>query len=166
MKLKCMYAVLLAALLLIPAACDTGRDVIGQVIDITLPDLDGREVSLSGYKGRVVLLNFFATWCPPCREEIPDLIQLQNELGPKGLTVAAISLDTTPPAEVREFADGMKMNYQVLYAGKKSDEVVAAVGGFQGIPTTCLLDREGRLVKRITGLASKAELVRELEKLL
>jgi cytochrome c biogenesis protein CcmG/thiol:disulfide interchange protein DsbE len=120
--------------------------------DFRLPDLDGKEVRLSSYKGKVVMVNFWATWCPPCRAEIPDFIELQRELGPKGLAILGISFDQGGPGTVRAFAQQQRINYQMLMG---APEVARAYGGVQNIPTTFLLDKEGRIVASRTGVAAK-----------
>jgi peroxiredoxin len=134
--------------------------------DMYLPDTRGNLVNLADFKGRVLLLNFFATWCPPCREEIPEFIELQNELGPEGLVIVGISMDTAPLEEVEAFRVSQKINYQVLYAGEQGDELVTKLGSFRGIPTTFLIDREGEIVGSFTGVAPKEAWEDEIRKLL
>lgn len=141
-------------ILIIASSCgDTPK---GPVSGIRLPDIEGRMTSLSDYKGRVVLLNFWATWCPPCQDEIPDFIKLQEELGPKGLTIVGISVDSDDVSEVRNYSRQLRINYPILYAGEKVEESVEAVGGFRGIPTSFVIDREGKIVKKISGIVPKA----------
>ncbi len=107
-----------------------------------LKDLDGRIVKLSDFKGKVVLLNFWATWCPPCREEIPDLIALQNKYRDKGLVVLGVSLDQKGPAPVKSFVGRMKINYPVVIGDEKT---AMNYGGIQAIPTTFYVDRNGKI---------------------
>ncbi|MEW5725653.1 MAG: TlpA disulfide reductase family protein, partial [Thermodesulfobacteriota bacterium] len=129
-----------------------------------LPDTQGRMVNISEFKGRVIMLNFWATWCPPCRQEIPDLIALQQELGPKGLSVVSISLDHNPPEEVHRFSRENNINYPVLYAGDRAEQIVEKMGGFQGIPTTFLINREGQVIGSISGVAPKEAWAKEIRK--
>lgn len=133
---------------------------------IALPDLAGRTVSLADFSGRVVMLNFFATWCPPCKQEIPDFVDLQAELGEAGLTILAVSLDKDSVDKVREFSLANKINYPVLYAGGQGDDIVYQMGNFRGIPTTFLIDRQGTVVKQVVGAVSKETWLKELKKLL
>ncbi len=118
-----------------------------------LRNLDGRFVQLSDLKGKVVLLNFWATWCGPCRREIPDLIALQAKYAAQGLVVVGVSIDTTGAATVKAFAQKMKINYPMLMG---DDETVAAYGNFQIIPTTFFIDRAGRIAGRQEGGADQA----------
>ncbi|MGI9175785.1 MAG: TlpA disulfide reductase family protein [Rhodothermales bacterium] len=128
-----------------------------------LPQLDSETLRLSDYRGRVVLLNFWATWCPPCRAEIPDLNQLQDELGPAGLEVIGISLDEEGFEAVRPFAE----EYEVTYPLVVDDGTVAAqYGSMQGLPTTFVIDRRGRIVRRVIGLFPVEQMRPVLEDLL
>ncbi len=118
-----------------------------------LKDLEGKPVKLSDYKGKVVILNFWATWCPPCREETPDLVALQNEYKDQGLVVIGVSLDEGGVAKVKSFASKMKINYPVVMGDGKT---VEAYGNFQAIPSTFYIDRAGNLAGTHTGGADKA----------
>jgi cytochrome c biogenesis protein CcmG/thiol:disulfide interchange protein DsbE len=133
--------------------------------DIVLPSVSGETVALSQYKGRVIMLNFWATWCPPCQMEIPDFIDLQKELGPEGLTIIGVSVDEDRISYVKAYSEERKINYPVLYAGDDMEAVADAVGGIRGIPTTFLIDRDGRVVEKVVGVAEKkawAEAVKSL----
>ncbi|MBF0528262.1 MAG: TlpA family protein disulfide reductase [Deltaproteobacteria bacterium] len=136
------------------------------VSDFSLPDLNGGQVRLSQLKGRIVMLNFWATWCPPCREEIPWFVSLQDEYGPQGLTIVGVSVDSEEMSSVRSFSLKYRINYPVLYAGDQIEEVVKKVGGFRGIPTTILLDRQGKVVKKLTGAYPRQTWEKELKLLL
>ena len=118
-----------------------------------LKDLDGKAVKLSDFKGKVVLLNFWATWCPPCREEIPALIALQNQYKDRGLVVIGVALDSPGAAKVKAFADRMKINYPVVMGDAKTLE---AYGNFQAIPTTFFIDRAGNVAGQHEGGADQA----------
>ena len=133
---------------------------------IVLPTLDGQLVNLSDFNGKVVMLNFWATWCPPCRSEIPDFIELQNDLGDEGLAIVGISLDTAPPDVVQGFMDDNGINYQVLYAGEQAEEVVDQMGGVRGIPTTFLINRQGGIVRKVTGVLPKKAWITAVSELL
>ena len=163
---RLVFIIIIAALAFTGGCTDTDEDKKLSLPDMSLPDTQGNMVNLADLKGRVIMLNFFATWCPPCREEIPDFIELQNELGPEGLTIVGISMDTVPPEEVEAFRVSQKINYQVLYAGEQGDELVAKMGGFRGIPTTFLVDREGKIIGSFTGVAPKEAWTDQIRKLL
>ncbi|RMG79300.1 MAG: TlpA family protein disulfide reductase, partial [Bacteroidetes bacterium] len=99
------------------------------------------------YKGKVVLINFWATWCPPCRNEIPDLIKFRNE-NRKKFEIIGIALDREGPEIVKKFAREIGINYPVIMG---TPEIVSSYGGIQAIPTSFLVDKEGDLVKKIVG---------------
>jgi thiol-disulfide isomerase/thioredoxin len=123
-----------------------------------LKDLEGREVSSDQFKGKVVVVDFWATWCGPCIEEIPGYIALQKKYGPDGLVIVGVSLDRRGPAHVKQFAQAKGMNYTLVMG---DEAVVEAFGNFQAIPTTFLISREGRILNQKTGAAP----VEEYEKL-
>ena len=131
--------------------------------DFTLKNADGQDVTLSDLKGKVVLVNFWATWCGPCVREIPDFLEVYDEYKDKGFEIIGVSLDRTGWKVVTPFVDKMHMTYPVVVG---NNEVVTAFGGFNAIPTTFLIDRKGTLVDRHTGLMTKADLVAKLKKLL
>lgn len=121
--------------------------------DWELKDLEGKSIKLSDVKGKVVLLNFWATWCPPCRKEIPALIALQSKYRDQGLVVIGISLDEGGASTVKPFATRMKINYPVVIGDEKT---AAAYGGIQAIPTTFYIDREGNVAGQHQGDADQA----------
>jgi thiol-disulfide isomerase/thioredoxin len=119
----------------------------------SVTDLDGRPVHSAALKGKVILVNFWATWCPPCRAEIPDLIKLQDKYRDK-LVILGISEDEIPPAEVKAFATNMKMNYAVAMT---TPELKKIFRGVSALPTTFVIDPEGKLVRKHVGLLSAPE---------
>ena len=129
---------------------------------LTLKDLDGNTISSTDWRGKVVLLNFWATWCPPCREEIPDLIKLQQKYQGK-LQIIGLSDDTGPVEHVKTFVREAKMNYPVAIA---SPELEAKFGGVMGLPTSFLIDTEGRVVQKHIGLRNPALYDMEIRALL
>jgi thiol-disulfide isomerase/thioredoxin len=127
-----------------------------------LNDLDGQPISTAAYHGKVVLINFWATWCPPCREEIPEMIALANKY--KGnLQIIGISMDDDPPAEVRAFARANNMNYPIVMG---SDKLSEEYGGVDALPTTFVLDTNGRVVQKHMGLYPPEVYDREIHALL
>ena len=129
-----------------------------------LPDRDisGAVVSKANWNGKVVLVNFWATWCPPCREEIPELIELQNKYKDQ-LQVVSISEDDDPPVNVLKFAKRKGINYPVIMA---TPEVIAAYGGVPALPTTFVVDTQGRVVGKHAGLHPMDTYIREIRALL
>ena len=114
-------------------------------------------------KGKVVLINFWATWCPPCRMEIPGFVDLQGKYGPKGLQILGLSLDDKSPADVETFAQKNKMNYPVHIVGA---DTTRAWGNFEAIPQTFLLDAQGKKVWQHEGYAEPAEFEKQIKPLL
>ncbi|HEY2924111.1 MAG TPA: TlpA disulfide reductase family protein [Candidatus Eisenbacteria bacterium] len=116
--------------------------------DFELADISGKTVRLSDFAGKVVLLDFWATWCPPCRDEVPDFVRLQAKYRQQGVQVVGLSLDAEGAKVVRPFAEEYNVNYTMLMANA---ETAAQFGGILGIPTTFVLDRQGRIVKKFIG---------------
>lgn len=118
---------------------------------LTMKTLDGRVLSSADWRGKVTILNFWATWCAPCRAEIPDLVALQQKYGDK-LQIIGISEDEEPPEVVKRFADQYHINYPVVM---KTPEIGQAFPGIYALPTTVILDRELRVVQRHVGLLNR-----------
>ena len=131
--------------------------------DWQLQNLEGQPVKLSDFKGKVVLLNFWATWCPPCREEIPDLVSLQQQYAAQGLVVLGISMDAGGPTLVASFAKKLEINYPVVMGNAK---IAAAYGGLRGLPTTFIIGRKGNLVDGLEGATDRASLEVKIKPLL
>ncbi len=127
-----------------------------------LKTLDGKQVSSKDFEGKVVLVDFWATWCPPCVRGIPDLIALQEAYGAKGLAVVGISLDDRD-SDVKKFIKEKSVNYTVVMG---NEEVAGEFGGISSIPTAFLIDRTGKIVWQHVGLADKAELEKRIAELL
>jgi thiol-disulfide isomerase/thioredoxin len=137
--------------------------------DFVLKNLDGQDVSLAQYKGKVVLVNFWATWCEPCRTEIPWLIDMQAKYGPKGFTVLGVAMDDEGKSVVSPFVQKEKfdvngtpslMSYPILLGNDAAGE---KFGGLLGFPTSVLISRDGKQVKRITGIISYDEISKAIE---
>ena len=124
-------------------------------LNFTLKDLGGRDVKLSSYKGKVILLNFWATWCGPCKIEIPWFNEFHQKYKDRGLVVLGISADDTVE-QLKPFVAEYKMSYPVL-VGKGREDVQEALGPVWGLPTTLIIGRDGRTCHKHTGLAKKAE---------
>src|SRR5690606_749050 len=122
-------------------------------LNFTVKDLEGRSVKLADFKGKVILLDFWATWCPPCKAEIPGFVELQEQYGEQGLQVVGVSVDD-PPEKLKPFADEFKMNYPVI-VGLGRDDLQDAYGPMWGIPTTFLISRDGRICRKHSGLVGK-----------
>lgn len=114
----------------------------------TLQDPEGREVSSKQFAGKVVVVDFWATWCGPCVEEIPGYVALQKKYGRDGLVVVGVSLDRGGPAKVKRFMEENGINYVVVMGDAGIGE---AFGGIEAIPTTFLVSRDGRIVHRKMG---------------
>src|SRR6185295_17990476 len=136
-------------------------------LDFTLKDMNGVDVKLASFKGKPIVLNFWATWCGPCRAEIPSLVELNkkyNEEGVGDVVILGISVDD-PVEKLKPYATQMKMNYPVL-VGNGRDDVQDAFGPLWGIPVTVFIDREGRIAKKHSGIASKEQFEQEIKALL
>ena len=132
------------------------------VPDFTLTDLNGKTLQLSRYRGKVVLLNFWATWCSPCRSEIPRFVELQNKYDKEGFEVIGISLDDDPKL-VRAFCEQFRMNYPVALGDAKLAE---QYGGILGLPVSFLIGRDGRIYAKHAGEADISLIEREIHSLL
>lgn len=128
-----------------------------------LKDVDGKTIKLADFKGKVVILDFWATWCPPCRAEIPSFVDLQTKYKDKGLQVIGISMDEGGPAVLKPFIEKNKINYPIVIGTQKTTE---DYGGIEGIPTTFIINKEGKIVGKHVGLTSKEEFEKEIEPLL
>ncbi|HEY1422248.1 MAG TPA: TlpA disulfide reductase family protein [Candidatus Acidoferrum sp.] len=153
----------------------TGRPPVGlkagaSAPDFSVKDLNDKNVSFAAdYKGKVVLVNFWATWCTPCQEEIPELIAMQDKYSPKGFTVLGLAMDDEGKSIVAPFVakerydvGGQKlpMNYPIVIA---NDSVAEKFGGLLGYPTSVLIDRNGKVLKRVTGVINEEEISKLIE---
>jgi thiol-disulfide isomerase/thioredoxin len=123
--------------------------------DFALQSLDGKTVHLSDFRGKAVLLNFWATWCEPCKIEMPWFVELQKEYGPRGLAIVGVAMDDSGKDTIAQFAKEMGVNYPVLL-GKEA--VGDEFGGMPYLPTTFYIDRGGYIVQQVAGLKGRGEI--------
>lgn len=130
-----------------------------------LPDASGRMQAFSQWRGKVLVVNFWATWCAPCREEIPVFVRLQEEYGARGLQFVGVAIDQ--PDKVTAFARDFKMNYPILIGGMDSMEWVRRLGNRNGgLPFTIVADREGIIVANHLGAMTEQALISSVGRLL
>jgi thiol-disulfide isomerase/thioredoxin len=132
-------------------------------LDFTLKDMNGADVTLASFKGKIILLNFWATWCGPCKAEIPSLIELQDEYR-DDLVVLGFSVDD-PVDKIKPYAAQYKINYPLL-VGKEREDVQDAFGPMFAIPVSVIIGRDGTIAKKHSGIATKAQIEREIKRLL
>ena len=141
----------------------TGQ-LIGQVApDFELPSLEGKNVKLSDFRGKAVLLNFWATYCGPCKIEMPWFVELQKQYGPQGFQIVGVAMDDASTEDIAKFAKEMAVNYPILL-GKES--VGQSYGGVGVLPTTFFVDRDGKITDREFGLQSRSVFVDNIKKAL
>jgi peroxiredoxin len=165
------YAILLAALLL--AGCGMGPDSVRAAVksekvrkpapEFELKDADGKAVKLSDYKGKVVLLNFWATWCGPCKIEIPWFVEFEQNYRDKGFAVLGVAMDEDGWAAVKPYVTSHKVNYRMVIG---DDMTAQKYGGVDSLPTSFLIDREGRTAAVHVGLVSKKDYQNDIAQLL
>jgi len=155
------------------AARPNAVDISAKAPDVVFKDLSGKSISLAQYQGRVVLVNFWATWCDPCQVEIPWLIEMQEKYGPRGFTVIGVAMDDEGKSVVEPFVQKERftvnnkpeqsINYPIVLG---NDEIAEKFGGLLGYPTSVLISPEGHEVKRFDGLINYDELVAAIQSLL
>ncbi|HVN08416.1 MAG TPA: TlpA disulfide reductase family protein [Patescibacteria group bacterium] len=146
------------------------------VPDLSLKDLSGKQIDLKEFRGKVVLVNFWATWCDPCREEIPWLIDLQKKYGARGFQVLGVAMDDEGAKVVQPFVekerfevDGQKlaMNYPILIGDPdEADKFFGGMGGIVGLPTSVLISPDGKRVRSVIGPVDPDKLERDIQSLL
>jgi len=135
----------------------------GNAPDFTLPDLDGNSLTLSDFKGRVIILNFWATWCPPCRREIPDFVELYEKYKDEGLLIIGVNLDRGDSRSVKQFSKEYKINYPIVLGNVN---VTQDYGGVRAIPTTFVIDRKGNIKEKYVGYQPRATFEGAVKRLL
>ncbi len=129
----------------------------------TLKDAAGKQVSLSDYRGKVVLLNFWATWCGPCKIEIPWFVEFEQKYKDRGFAVLGVAMDEEGWEAVKPYIEANKVNYRMMVG---NDTVAQQFGGVDSLPTTFLLDQTGKIASTHIGLVSKGDYEHEIEQLL
>ena len=153
----------LALIAFMLGACSKGSAIeVGEKApDFSLKDLDGKTISFSDFKGKVIILDFFASWCPPCRQEIPDFIELQKSYGQKGFSVVGVS--QTDIDYTKNFADKMGINYPLLIGDEKTG---ALYGPIRFLPTTFVIDKDSKVRKIYVGYKPKEAFESDIKELL
>jgi thiol-disulfide isomerase/thioredoxin len=131
--------------------------------DFSLESLDGKSVRLSDLRGKAVLLNFWATWCSPCKIEMPWFVELQNQYGAQGLQIVGVAMDDASKEDIAKFAKDMGVNYPILI-GKES--IGDQYGGIPALPESFFIGRDGKMVDKIIGLKGKGEIEEAVKKAL
>ena len=144
------------------ASCDAGAKPASY--DFVLQDHRGRDVDFESLRGKVVLLNFWATWCGPCKIEVPWFVEFADEYADEGLVVLGLSVDDTVD-KIREFADDFDVNYPML-VGLGREDFQEAYGPIWGVPMTFFIDREGTVCRTHVGIATKDEFEQDIRDLL
>ena len=160
--LMTLQALILTLLLLVfsPAVVSGQKTVAPQ---FTLKDIDGATVRLSDYKGKVVMINFWATWCPPCRAEMPDLVRLQREYADQGLQIIGITYPPERKDRVRRFARSLKVNYPIILG---THEIKARFSSEETLPLTVVINRDGKVSDIISGILLRQEVEEKIKPLL
>jgi thiol-disulfide isomerase/thioredoxin len=161
---------LVAVLAVVGAGCKHKASAAGGPTQVVMKSLDGKDVTVAQYQGNVVLVNFWATWCEPCKIEIPELIQLQEKYSPKGFTILGVAMDDDGKSVVAPFVRTKRydigggkevpMNYPILLG---NDDVANKFGGLLGYPTTVLFDKNGKEIHRTTGAIAYDEYAKLIE---
>lgn len=163
-KLVFVKVLVVVVTLILLGACSKGVAIeVGEnAPDFTLTSVDSGQISLSDFKGKVIILNFFASWCPPCREEVPDFVELQNSYGGGAFTMVGVAMVSLQ--EAKEFATNMGINYPTLI---DDNRVSALYGPIRSIPTTFVIGKDFKIAKKYIGSRSKDVFendIRELSK--
>jgi peroxiredoxin len=172
----CLFGAAAAALILALGACSDGgfvkvadkgndKDTKDRKMapDFTLADHTGKRLQLSGLKGKVVLLNFWATWCGPCKVEIPWFIEFQQTYKDRDFVVLGVAMDDDGWTSVKPYMDDKKINYRIVVG---NEDVAKLYGGVEAMPYTVMIDKSGRIAFKHTGLDSKSNYKKEIEQLL
>ena len=157
-----LYGIVFAALMI---ACAPASVFAQEALapQFALKDLNGRTVRLSDYRGKVVVINFWATWCPPCRAEMPDLVRLQRQYGRQGLQIIGITYPPEKKERVRRFARSLKVNYPIVLG---TSETKARFSSEETLPLTVVVNRDGKVTDIISGILLREEFDEKIKPLL
>jgi peroxiredoxin len=160
-----VVVVLSLALLSFSLSCSSKKPTTEEATapEFVLTSLDGQQVRLSQYRGKVVILDFWATWCPPCKLELPHFIELYKEFRQDGLEIIGVSLDRIGQQEVSAFVKEWKIPYTVVMG---NGAVVKSYGGIRGIPTTFVIGKDGKIYRKYVGYRKKEVFEKDVLKLL
>ncbi len=153
--------IILAALIVFPSGMVLGQEAIAP--QFVLKDLNGRTVRLSAYRGKVVVINFWATWCPPCRAEMPDLVRYQREYARQGLQIIGITYPPESKSRVQRFARSLKVNYPIILGTR---QIRARFSSMDVLPLTVVIDRDGKVNDIIRGILLPEEFDEKIKPLL
>ena len=159
-KLIAFFATLLVTAAL--AACSGPSSTAEAAPQFSFTSLEGKTVALRDLGNKVVIVDFWATWCPPCREEIPHLNELYSKLKGRGLEIVGVSMDTDGTDGVKDFAREYKIQYPLVMGDEKMAE---SFGGIIGLPTTIIIDRNGKIAKKYVGLPPAADMASVVQEL-
>lgn len=160
---KSSKIIILLICLFLPAIIFAQKNQEDRASKITLKDINGKTVRLSDFKGKVILLNFWATWCPPCRAEIPELIKWQKEYENKGLQIIGVTYPPTNRAKVRRFVRQNEINYPILVGTKKTKEIFTSA---DTMPFSVVIDRDGKIKELIEGIIYAEEFDEKIKPLI
>lgn len=156
MSVRGLFGALFAAIGILVSQAAGAVDS-AQLFSASLAGIEGQAVNLDRFRGKPLIVNFWARWCPPCRREIPELVRIQSEFGGQGLVVLGIAVEDDPAA-VKEFANAYEVNYPVVVDKKKAIWLMQTLGnGSTGLPFTLLIDRQGNIVQRKMGLFTRSD---------
>lgn len=150
-------------------ACAQNKQATGEIgtkaADFSLINLIGEEVTLNQFKDKVIMLNFWATWCGPCKAEIPDFIKMYDKHQKDGLEIIGITLSSGNATKIRSFVKNNSVNYTILTGDEKYlKDLTVKYGGIRGIPTTFLIDRKGVIQKKWVGARTERIFMKEIDK--
>jgi len=161
MQLNRLVLVLATIIILCASASVLAQETSAPQLE--LKDLNGRTVRLSAYRGKVVLINFWATWCPPCRAEMPDLVRLQREHAKQGLQIIGITYPPETTTRVRRFARSLKVNYPIVLGTR---QIKARFSSEETLPLTVVINRDGKVNDIISGILLRQEFDEKIKPLL